>query len=275
MTVSASAPFKYIAFKMRNPERIALEIEGVTKVSTRSLAEVDDELISGAHILRFDKSANVRVEVGLRKPCSFDTSMSGTSLVLTISPDIPKTDTKTVEELAKAKETIEKLNKKMARLENRIKELENKRVTPKTDVPRVDMARTEKDDRLAIPPVSRVKTAEEIATKKIKIKIKDWLEAWRSQDILRYSDHYAASFSHKGMSKGRWLKSKKRKFRLAGSIDVNIDNIIVKILNRKAVVKFTQIYRSEGLSDIGNKTLTMSLIGREWKIVSEMWRPVR
>jgi murein L,D-transpeptidase YafK len=111
----------------------------------------------------------------------------------------------------------------------------------------------------------------------------DWLEGWRAawqnKDIESYIGHYADNFKGEyknlKMNKSKWREYKK--FLAAKYSHIKVEARTPMVLARKdeAIVRFVQDYESDGLKDIGEKTLYVRKNSAgKYEILTEQWAPV-
>jgi murein L,D-transpeptidase YafK len=107
-------------------------------------------------------------------------------------------------------------------------------------------------------------------------KLVSWLDAWRaaweSKDLDSYMSFYDDGFKSMGMSKSQWRTYKERLNRNYQTITVQISQPLALEHRGRAIVRFVQRYASDQVSDIGEKTLHLTNINGDWKILSETWR---
>jgi murein L,D-transpeptidase YafK len=124
-----------------------------------------------------------------------------------------------------------------------------------------------KDD-IHVFPQNRISFEEEISNFIFK-----WKNAWESNDIETYISCYDLSFRFKGMDLEAYGKYKKRLSRKYRSITIGIKALtIVRESDDKAIVRFSQLYKSDDHKDVGLKELVLIRKDGDWKIKSEDWR---
>lgn len=100
-----------------------------------------------------------------------------------------------------------------------------------------------------------------------------WKEAWESNDIKTYISCYDLSFRFKGMDLEAYEKYKRKLSRKYRSITIGIKALtIVRESDDKAIVRFSQLYKSDDHKDAGLKELVLIRKDGDWKIKSEDWR---
>ena len=105
----------------------------------------------------------------------------------------------------------------------------------------------------------------------IKDLINTWVTAWSAKDIKQYGDCYAKNFiSQGGASLQNWLKYKKRLNKKYDSIQVSIDNLVIKKDRNKIKAYFIQTYVSSGYRTVSSKRLELLREKGLWKIYREI-----
>ena len=100
--------------------------------------------------------------------------------------------------------------------------------------------------------------------------VQAWAQAWSSRDVAGYLDYYAPSFQSPGKSRAAWEAQRRQRLSAASNISVDVNNPTVEILSSNtAKVTFEQAYRSNTLSEVGNKQLDMVKTTKGWKINRE------
>ncbi len=98
-----------------------------------------------------------------------------------------------------------------------------------------------------------------------------WANAWSSQDVDSYLGYYAKAFKPpRGLSRVRWEAQRRERLAKPSYIEVSVTEPRVQMESSgRAQVSFVQTYRSNTYSDRTRKSMHMSRVGDEWKIVSE------
>ncbi|MBU1162851.1 MAG: L,D-transpeptidase family protein [Proteobacteria bacterium] len=105
----------------------------------------------------------------------------------------------------------------------------------------------------------------------IKDLINTWVTAWSAKDIKQYGDCYAKNFiSQGGASLQNWLKYKNRLNKKYDSIQVSIDNLVIKKDRNKIKAYFIQTYVSSGYRTVTSKRLELLREKGLWKIYREI-----
>jgi len=105
----------------------------------------------------------------------------------------------------------------------------------------------------------------------IKDLINTWVNAWSAKDIKQYGDCYAKNFiSQGGASLQNWLKYKNRLNKKYDSIQVSIDNLVIKKDRNKIKAYFIQTYVSSGYRTVTSKRLELLREKGLWKIYREI-----
>lgn len=122
-------------------------------------------------------------------------------------------------------------------------------------------------------PVKAVepKVADDVESQDVLRSVDGWAKAWSSQKVPAYLGFYGKAFQPpKGESRSSWEASRKDRINRPKSIDVDVDSPKVKFNDDgRAVVTFTQHYRSDSLKSSTGKTLVLAKNNGKWLIVEE------
>ena len=101
--------------------------------------------------------------------------------------------------------------------------------------------------------------------------VNGWAKAWAGQKVPVYLGYYGKAFQPpKGESRSSWEASRKDRISRPKSIDVDVDSPKIKFNDDgRAVVTFTQHYRSDSLKTSTGKTLVLAKNNGKWLIVEE------
>lgn len=103
-----------------------------------------------------------------------------------------------------------------------------------------------------------------------------WKDSWEGKDLKRYISCYDTDFKSRDMDLSAWEKHKQRLNRKYHAIQVKISGLKIKRLtNNTAEVRFTQDYRADEYGDLGVKKMLLVKEGKEWKIKTEDWTPIK
>lgn len=106
--------------------------------------------------------------------------------------------------------------------------------------------------------------------------VENWEGAWENEDIETYMGFYDRSFRSRGMDYGAWKDHREQLNRKYSSVEVDILDLKVEILNKKeARVLFKQDYRADDYRDYGLKELLLVKRGEHWKIREEEWKALK
>ncbi|MEN6374502.1 MAG: L,D-transpeptidase [Smithella sp.] len=100
--------------------------------------------------------------------------------------------------------------------------------------------------------------------------VNKWAASWKSGDMKRFRNCYAASFKARGMNLNAWVDHKNNVRKNSKNINVRIDNLRVTVDSTTATASFTQIYSSSILKSKSSKKLELKKINGEWKITREI-----
>lgn len=102
---------------------------------------------------------------------------------------------------------------------------------------------------------------------------KQWLQAWRAQDVNAYLSFYDNKWflPSNGTSVAAWKKSRNASLKGPNFIKVTIENLqIAPVADNLIRVSFYQSYHSDRFKDDINKVLLWKKTEGEWKIIQEV-----
>lgn len=285
ITVVADAPFEYIAYMLEKPRRLAVEISGSKSAVATPSITVDDRLIKRISVIDFDKAGSVRIEIWLSGKAEYELATGENRLDVSL---VPPPEERNTEELAQrlieSREEVGRLSRENGELAGRIEELSaalerseetmaalEDRLAKLRDQAGAEPEEPSREEDVAEEPVPAPEDMGGAAKMAISEAVGQWRSAWQDMDYDRYISFYSASFVPDNGTREGWLESKRKKFRRAGDISVDIENLKIEVSDEKAVVQFIQRYRSDVYSDVGVKTLGMEKTGEGWKIEFEAW----
>ena len=103
-----------------------------------------------------------------------------------------------------------------------------------------------------------------------------WKDSWETKDLERYIFCYDTDFKSRNMDLSAWKNHRSRLNQKYQSLDIQISHLKIKRLTDKTVeVRFTQDYRADGYRDLGVKKMLLVKEGKEWKIKTEDWSPIK
>jgi ketosteroid isomerase-like protein len=106
--------------------------------------------------------------------------------------------------------------------------------------------------------------------KEIVSSLKAWAAAWASRDVKTYLSFYGKSFEPPGgLSRAAWEEERRQRISSKSTISVKLDNINVSVSGPKAIAKFRQDYKANGLAVSSRKTIELQKAGDKWLIVKE------
>lgn len=101
-------------------------------------------------------------------------------------------------------------------------------------------------------------------------RLNDWAAAWEAKDVDRYLSFYAPDFRSERGDPDSWKAQRRRLVARKGDINVKLEEVLARELAPDRVeTQFKQTYRSNGFSDVMQKSLVWQQVGSEWLIVKE------
>jgi tetratricopeptide (TPR) repeat protein len=108
------------------------------------------------------------------------------------------------------------------------------------------------------------------AEKEAEAAVHAWAKAWAARDVKAYLATYGKEFNPPGsQSRSAWEEERRQRISSKSKISLKLENLMVTTTGNKAVVKFRQDYKANGLSVSSRKTLDMVKNGDRWQIVKE------
>ena len=103
----------------------------------------------------------------------------------------------------------------------------------------------------------------------------NWVNAWQNKKVQSYLSFYSNNFKDNKRSRSKWEAYKRRSLRSRSDILIKISDLEVTLL-KEGLVKttFIQRFKSNRISDIGQKELYWQKERNGWKIIKEIWRPL-
>ena len=101
--------------------------------------------------------------------------------------------------------------------------------------------------------------------------LSEWAMAWSSRDVDSYLGYYAEDFQPpRGLSRAGWEAQRRARLIKPSYIQISLSDTQVRIDSPDdAQVSFVQSYHSNTYSDRTRKSMHMTRVGEEWKILSE------
>lgn len=100
-----------------------------------------------------------------------------------------------------------------------------------------------------------------------------WKKAWSEKSIENYISNYAEDFFALNMNRNLWKTYKSGLNEKYSFIEVKAISPALYLYKDEAILKFLQDYKSDTLSDFGQKTLYLSISPDAIKIRGEEWQP--
>lgn len=101
--------------------------------------------------------------------------------------------------------------------------------------------------------------------------VEDWARAWSAKEADAYLAFYAPDFNVPGGEKREsWEKTRRQRVAAPKTVSVVIEALKAELQGEgKASVSFRQLYKSDVLSAVTNKTLVLVLVEGRWRIQQE------
>jgi ketosteroid isomerase-like protein len=114
-----------------------------------------------------------------------------------------------------------------------------------------------------------VEAKAEAREREVETAVRAWAAAWAAKDMTGYLGAYAKDFDGGKGNRKAWEQERRERITGKRSITVKLSDIEVKVDGNKAVARFRQDYRADGLNISGGKRLDLVRAGGEWVIVKE------
>lgn len=103
--------------------------------------------------------------------------------------------------------------------------------------------------------------------------VKDWADAWASQNLARYFAAYSEQFKPLKGSLAAWKAERRARIEDKGFIKVDISDLKVQIQGNRATATFRQRYTADNYQSNDRKTLELQREGDKWLITREFTSP--
>jgi hypothetical protein len=281
--IIADGPIRFFAYRLENPNRLAIEMENMGHKLAQPQLIVNDRLVDKVTVVNFDRVKKTRAEIWIKVPYTYNVEKELATVTVTVRED-PTSDAAA---LNRAKKVIDDLNVEIIRLKEKLDTMERteeERFAQPPPLAEFEPVKAELDAP-PMPPVTATAHEEKAAVSQgavikadddlvgVNNAVQGWREAWEAKNFDRYENYYTSTFPGSAPARSAWLADKRKRFERSGGIKVEIMDMETKGEGGRATVRFTQRYTSGRHSDVGVKTLILVKYGVEWKIDSEDWRP--
>ncbi len=141
---------------------------------------------------------------------------------------------------------------------------------PPRDVPANSAATTKSAPEPSGAATPAAKAASDAATHEAEVALQNWVAAWSNKDLKAYFNAYSKDFSpNAGASRSAWEAERRSRIEGKSKISVRVEGLQVVVNGNKAIAKFRQDYRANGIAISSRKTLELVKHGDGWKIVRE------
>jgi murein L,D-transpeptidase YafK len=107
-------------------------------------------------------------------------------------------------------------------------------------------------------------------TAQIQKMLDGWTNAWSKKNTNAYLGYYARDFKTPNReSRKEWADDRRSRIEGKGRIDVDVENVQIKVDGKEATVRFRQNYKSDRLSASSRKTLELVKQNGRWLIQQE------
>lgn len=107
-------------------------------------------------------------------------------------------------------------------------------------------------------------------TKAVEEAVQSWAEAWSARDLKGYFASYGKEFEPpNGAKRSAWEEERQTRIMGKSKISVRLEGLKISFNGSKAIVKFRQDYKADGLTVSSRKTLELVKHGEHWQIIRE------
>lgn len=122
----------------------------------------------------------------------------------------------------------------------------------------------------AVAPIKTDETQNQTNSKAVEEAVQSWAEAWSAKDLKGYFASYAKDFEPQGGAKrSTWEEERQARIMGKSKISVRLEGLKISVNGAKAIVKFRQDYKADGLTVSSRKTLELVKHGERWHIIRE------
>jgi len=122
----------------------------------------------------------------------------------------------------------------------------------------------------AVAPSKADETQNQTNAKAVEESVQSWAEAWSNKDLKGYFSSYAKDFEPQGGTKrSTWEEERQTRIMGKSKISVRLEALKISFNGSKAIVKFRQDYKADGLTVSSRKTLELIKHGERWQIIRE------
>ncbi len=120
------------------------------------------------------------------------------------------------------------------------------------------------------PATAKKPAANDKAEADIRKMVNNWASAWSRKDVKGYLSHYARDFKTPGgIPRKAWESERESRLTKPGPISVSADNLLIRLSDDQATVRFRQSYDSANLKSTATKTLVLVRRDGRWQIQQE------
>lgn len=122
----------------------------------------------------------------------------------------------------------------------------------------------------SVPAVSTAAApADDADTAAVESAVRHWAKAWSDKSLDAYFASYSPTYAPAGQRHSAWVSERRARIADKGHIEVELEQLHVKVEGDKAIAKFRQIYSSGSLHFNSPKTLRLEKMHGHWRIVQE------
>ena len=123
---------------------------------------------------------------------------------------------------------------------------------------------------VSTPPGKAEEIQNQGSSKAVEDAVQNWAEAWSDKNLKAYFASYAKDFDPPGGAKrSAWEDERQTRIMGKSKISVRLEGLKITVSGNKAIAKFRQDYKADGLTVSSRKTLELIKHGERWQITRE------
>jgi tetratricopeptide (TPR) repeat protein len=123
---------------------------------------------------------------------------------------------------------------------------------------------------VSTPPGKAEEIQNQGSSKAVEDAVQNWAEAWSGKNLKAYFASYAKDFDPPGGAKrSAWEDERQTRIMGKSKISVRLEGLKITVSGNKAIAKFRQDYKADGLTVSSRKTLELIKHGERWQITRE------
>lgn len=125
VSIAATAPFEFTAYKLEKPRRLAIEMEKVKSRLTEPVKPGDNNLVESVYVMPFEKANISRAEIVLKDPAAYEMKAEGNILYIALKSELKPQEVEYKNKYEEARQIIANLSEEVIRLRRKVAELQS------------------------------------------------------------------------------------------------------------------------------------------------------